>query len=153
RYRRCARQAAGCVVCRWLLFAASAAVFVLRIYTERGWYVVAYSVGILVLNNTVHFVTPQVGPDAERLRGLSERRRHRFRLFHPRIGGRLGEYPCWRSSQKWLLVAIGMTFFGLFDIPVYTPILVVYFVFLMAFTLFKVFRERRRASGSRMWML
>ncbi|CAN0115123.1 unnamed protein product, partial [Ectocarpus sp. 4 AP-2014] len=76
--RQCARQAAGCVVCRWLLFAASAAVFVLRVYTERGWYMVAYSVGILVLNNTVHFLTPQIGPDAQRLRGLSERRRHRF---------------------------------------------------------------------------
>ncbi|CAN0021925.1 unnamed protein product, partial [Ectocarpus sp. 6 AP-2014] len=77
-YRQCARSAAGCVVCRWVLFAASAAVFILRVYTERRWYLVAYSVGILFLNNTVQFLTPQVGPDAERLRGLSERRRHRF---------------------------------------------------------------------------
>ncbi|CAB1103265.1 unnamed protein product [Ectocarpus sp. CCAP 1310/34] len=40
---------------------------------------------------------------------------HGSRLFPPLIGARLREYPCWRSSQKGLLIAIGMTFFGLFD--------------------------------------
>lgn len=58
---------------------------------------------------------------------------HGSRLFPPRTGGRLREFPCWSSSQKWLLVAFGMTFFGgLFDILVFTPPLVVYFVFLVA---------------------
>lgn len=50
--------------------------------------------------------------------------------FRP-FSRRLPEFQFWLSSQKGLLMAFGMTFFNLFDIPVFWPILLIYFIVLM----------------------
>ncbi|CAN0443897.1 unnamed protein product, partial [Scytosiphon promiscuus] len=50
--------------------------------------------------------------------------------FRP-FSRRLPEFQFWLSSQKGLLMAFGMTFFSLFDIPVFWPILLIYFIVLM----------------------
>lgn len=44
---------------------------------------------------------------------------------------RLPEFQFWLSSQKGVLMSFGMTFLSIFDIPVFWPILLVYFVVLM----------------------
>ncbi|CAN0333271.1 unnamed protein product, partial [Hapterophycus canaliculatus] len=50
--------------------------------------------------------------------------------FRP-FSRRLPEFKFWLSSQRGLLMAFGMTFFKLFDIPVFWPILLIYFIVLM----------------------
>lgn len=50
---------------------------------------------------------------------------------------RLPEFQFWLSSQKGLLMAFGMTFFSLFDIPVFWPILLIYFIVLMVRVVFR----------------
>lgn len=44
---------------------------------------------------------------------------------------RLPEFQFWLSSQRGLVMAFGMTFLSIFDIPVFWPILLMYFIVLM----------------------
>ena len=51
---------------------------------------------------------------------------------------RLPEFKFWFSAQRAILFSIGSTFFQMFNVPVFWPILVVYFI-----VLFGVSRERQ----------
>eukprot|EP00752_Nemacystus_decipiens_P001380 g1367.t1 len=62
--------------------------------------------------------------------------------FRP-FSRRLPEFQFWLSSQKGLLMAFGMTFFSIFDIPVFWPILLVYFIVLMFLTMKRQTSNRR----------
>jgi Rer1 family len=48
---------------------------------------------------------------------------------------RLPEFQFWHSSVRGVLIAFCMTFFGLFDVPVFWPILLVYFLVLFFLTM------------------
>ncbi|CAM9776993.1 unnamed protein product, partial [Sphacelaria rigidula] len=48
---------------------------------------------------------------------------------------RLPEFQFWLSSQKGVVMAFGMTLFTLFDVPVFWPILLMYFIILMFLTM------------------
>ena len=54
--------------------------------------------------------------------------------FRPFIR-RLPEFKFWLSSTQAVLISIGCTLFSIFDIPVYWPILVMYFFILFALTM------------------
>ena len=44
------------VLPRWLAFAAALGLFFLRIYVVQGWFIVAYGLGIYLLNNFIAFL-------------------------------------------------------------------------------------------------
>ncbi|CAM9862164.1 unnamed protein product, partial [Phaeothamnion confervicola] len=50
---------------------------------------------------------------------------------------RLPEFAFWHQSIRGVLTAFGMTFFSLFDVPVFWPILLFYFLALLFLTLKK----------------
>lgn len=151
-FRRCSQRLASYVVCRWSLFAVGAVMFVVRIYTTRSWYIVAYVLGMVLLNNILGVLYPQINPDAERLRGPSMPR-HLFRRSSRERVQHLREFPCWVSSQKWLLVSFGLTLFRLFDVPVFAPILAAYFVVVLVLSLWRGLRARRQFYENRRWVL
>ncbi|CAM9450039.1 unnamed protein product [Ectocarpus sp. 8 AP-2014] len=115
---------------RWGLFLVSVCLFLLRIYLVKGWFIVTYGLGIFLLNNLIGFLSPQIDPESEGP-GLPTSGSDEFRPF----SRRLPEFQFWLSSQKGLLMAFGMTFFSLFDIPVFWPILLIYFIVLMFLTM------------------
>jgi hypothetical protein len=56
--------------------------------------------------------------------------------FHFRpFARRLPEFKFWYSSIRAVLIATGMTFFELFDVPVFWPILLLYFIVLFVITM------------------
>eukprot|EP00494_Astrolonche_serrata_P014779 UN14916 len=104
-----------------------------RIYTVGGYYVVSYALGIHLLKNFIQFISPH--KDSDLLKLPTERQdeksdKDEFRPFERQ----LPEHDCWKRTILILSIATACTFFKFFDIPVFWPILVIYFFVLFVVT-------------------
>ncbi|MED6126130.1 Protein rer1a [Stylosanthes scabra] len=122
------------VLNRWLGTLAVAFVYALRVYLIQGFYIVSYGLGIYLLNLLIGFLSPQVDPEIESLSEgptLPTRGSDEFRPFVRR----LPEFKFWYSITKAFCIAFVMTFFSAFDVPVFWPILLFYWVVLFTLTM------------------
>ncbi|GFP98411.1 protein rer1b [Phtheirospermum japonicum] len=118
---------------RWLGTLAAAAIYVLRVYYVRGFYVISYGLGIYILNLLIGFMSPKVDPELDVLDGASFPTRD-SQEFRPFIR-RLPEFKFWYAITKAFCVAFMMTFLSVFDVPVFWPILFFYWFFLFFLTM------------------
>ncbi|KAL5064006.1 hypothetical protein RYX36_025743 [Vicia faba] len=119
---------------RWLGCLVVALVYVLRVYMMQGFFVVSYALGIYILNLLIGFLSPQVDPeilDADHGPSLPTSGSDEFRPFVRR----LPEFKFWYSITKAFCIAFVMTFFSAFDVPVFWPILLFYWVVLFTLTM------------------
>lgn len=116
---------------RWSIFGCLILIFSLRVYVLQGWFIVAYGLGIFLLNNFIAFLTPLDDPNDGPTLPTKESEGKEFRPF----ARRLPEFKFWYACSKGTLTAIGMTFFSVFDIPVFWPILLLYFGVLFFMTM------------------
>jgi hypothetical protein len=122
------------VLYRWIACFSIAFIYILRVYFVQGFYVVSYAVGIYILNLLIGFLSPQVDPELQELvdgPGLPTRGSDEFRPFVRR----LPEFKFWYSITKAFCIAVTMTFFRLFDVPVFWPILLFYWIVLFTLTM------------------
>ena len=121
---------------RWIGFAFLLALFFLRVYLVQGYFIVAYGLGIFLLNNFIAFLSPLEDPasvsnnDGPSL-PVSAKDGKEFRPFTRR----LPEFKFWLASTRGVLWSIVMTFFSMFDVPVFWPILLIYFFVLFFMTM------------------
>jgi len=104
--------------------------YVLRVWLIDGWFIITYGLGIYLLNNFIGFLSPQVDPEMEGP-GLPMSDSEEFRPF----SRRLPEFKFWAASSRAVLIAFSMTFFEMFNIPVFWPILLLYFIALFFLTM------------------
>ncbi|CDJ42476.1 RER1 protein, putative [Eimeria tenella] len=122
---------------RWLAFFACLAFYIVRVYLLAGFFVVSYGLGIYLLNLLIGFISPQVDPETDeyvlpvRGGGGAQGDAGEFRPFLRQVP----EFKAWVSGMRALLIAIGMTFFQVFDLPVFWPILLIYFILLFILTM------------------
>lgn len=118
---------------RWLGTLAVASIYVLRVYYLQGFYIISYGLGIYILNLLIGFLSPKVDPELEALDGASlpTKESDEFRPFIRR----LPEFKFWYAITKAFIVAFLMTFFSLFDVPVFWPILLCYWIVLFTLTM------------------
>jgi len=123
---------------RWIATIVLICCFIARIIIAQGWYIVTYALAIYHLNLLLAFLTPKIDPAAMELDpdedsepGLPTSQNEEFRPFIRR----LPEYKFWYSATKATLIAFVCTFFQLFNIPVFWPILVMYFITLFCITM------------------
>ena len=127
-------------VARWCFVILLLVYFMYRVVVLQGFYIVAYVLGIFLLNQFILFLTPVVVDDMETMEDdedephLPTRSDEEFRPFMRR----LPEFKFWYTTFKSMLLGILCTFFSVFDIPVFWPILVMYFI-----TLFMVTMKRQ----------
>ncbi|XP_058778010.1 protein RER1A-like isoform X2 [Vicia villosa] len=122
------------VLRRWIGFSVLAFLYVVRVYFLQGFYVVSYALGIYILNLLIGFLSPQEDPAlAADGPTLPTRASDEFRPFVRR----LPEFKFWYSITKAFCLAFVMTFFSAFDIPVFWPILLFYWVILFTLTMRK----------------
>lgn len=123
------------VISRWVFAIFLVITFVLRIFLSQGWYIIIYALGIYHLNLFISFLTPRNDPamDFEDGEGpeLPTRSNEEFRPFVRR----LPEFKFWYSVSKSTIVALTCTMFDIFNIPVFWPILVMYFITLFCITM------------------
>jgi len=115
---------------RWGAVFCLLPLFLLRIYLAQGFYVVTYGLGIYLLNILINFLTPAVDPDKEE-EGMSLPNKDGEQIFIRK----LPEFKAWWNAFKAEIVALFMTCFSCFDLPVFWPILLAYFILLTTLTM------------------
>ncbi|KAJ7553306.1 hypothetical protein O6H91_06G091900 [Diphasiastrum complanatum] len=118
------------LLARWLGTLGVAAIYVLRVYYLNGFYIVTYGLGIYVLNLLIGFLSPQVDPESDGP-ALPTKGNDEFKPFIRR----LPEFKFWYALAKAFCVCFFMTFFSIFDVPVFWPILLVYWAVLFTLTM------------------
>ncbi|KAH1099044.1 hypothetical protein J1N35_015965 [Gossypium stocksii] len=118
---------------RWIGTLVIVAIYCLRVYYVQGFYIVAYGLGIYLLNLLIGFLSPLVDPELEGSDGplLPTKGSDEFKPFIRR----LPEFKFWYSMTKAFCIAFVMTFFSVFDVPVFWPILLCYWIVLFVLTM------------------
>ncbi|OTB20669.1 hypothetical protein K445DRAFT_313158 [Daldinia sp. EC12] len=130
------------VLQRWIGTGAFLAIFFLRIVLAQGWYIVAYALGIYLLNLFLAFLQPKFDPSNELLDnemedgtagGLPTKQDEEFRPFIRR----LPEFKFWHEATRAISIAFTCSWFEIFDVPVFWPVLVMYWIILFVLTMRK----------------
>lgn len=128
------------ITARWIFSSVILVVFLMRVILGSGWYVICYALGIYYLNLLIDFLTPKIDPDFQAARedldsnsgpSLPTRIDDEFRPFIRR----LPEYKFWFLGTRATLISLFMSMFDIFDLPVFWPILLLYFFVLTFLTL------------------
>ncbi|ORZ31630.1 protein RER1 [Catenaria anguillulae PL171] len=149
---------------RWSILGVSLVIFIIRIFLLQGWYIITYALFIYLLQLFLLFLSPKLDPALESLTdddddldvAASESgatsstptggRRASFLPtqhgdeFRPFIR-RLPEFKFWWKATRATGLAFFCTFFSVFDVPVFWPILVIYFFVLFAVTMRRQIRH------------
>lgn len=121
---------------RWIAWILLVIIYGVRVFILQGWYIVTYALGIYLLNLFIAFLTPKIDPavsdmDDDDGPSLPTKADEEFRPFMRR----LPEFKFWYSAAKAVVIATVCTFFECLNIPVFWPILVVYFFILFTITM------------------
>jgi hypothetical protein len=111
---------------RWILAVLLSILYGLRIVTIKGFFIVTYALAIYLLNVVVGVLTPQANVEAGEALETAEE----FRPFRRRVS----EFQAWVMTSRAIVLSLLATFCPLFDLPVFWPILLMYFFFLLAVT-------------------
>lgn len=127
---------------RWSFSAFILLLFLMRVIIGEGWYVICYALGIYYLNLLIDFLSPKIDPEFQASRedldldsgpSLPTRVNDEFKPFIRR----LPEYKFWYLGTRATLVSLFLSMFSIFDMPVFWPILLIYFIVLTFLTLRK----------------
>ncbi|KGO41492.1 Retrieval of early ER protein Rer1 [Penicillium expansum] len=126
---------------RWVGSGVLLLLFFLRIFLAQGWYIVAYTLGIYLLNLFLAFLTPKFDPSLTQDEGLEDgdagspslptKKDEEFRPFIRR----LPEFKFWHSATRAIAIGFVCSWLAVFDIPVFWPVLVVYWIILFVLTM------------------
>jgi hypothetical protein len=156
RLQRLLDRAAPHTFYRWLGLGALMAVFILRMFMVHGFYIVTYVLLIFILNQFILFLQPKdrasllaaarPGASAEAIDAaaaaptLPNFDAEEFRPFVRR----LPEFHFWYSSTVATTVSLFVTFFEVFNLPVFWPVLVFYFIILFVATMHRQWLDMKR---------
>ncbi|CAX40895.1 protein involved in retention of membrane proteins in the ER, putative [Candida dubliniensis CD36] len=146
-YQKLIDQSVPFTLRRWIGFGILLSLFLLRIFLTQGWYIICYALGIYLLNLFLAFLTPKFDPSLEQElknesieEGLDQEdpttpvEDDDDDEFRPFIR-RLPEFKFWYNAIRATIIALILTFFNIFDIPVFWPILLMYFIILFTLTM------------------
>ncbi|CAH2076271.1 unnamed protein product [Thlaspi arvense] len=120
------------VLYRWISCLVVVLIYAVRVYFVEGFYIITYAIGIYILNLLIAFLSPQEDPEASLGGGsLPTRGSDEFRPFVRR----LPEFKV--SITRAFVIGFVMTFFQVFDVPAFWPILLFYWVMLFFLTMRK----------------
>ncbi|XP_024972525.1 protein RER1A-like [Cynara cardunculus var. scolymus] len=131
RYQHLLDKSTPHVLRRWIGFAIVFFVYALRVYFVQGYYIITYGLGIYILQLFLAFLSPQVDPELQDGPSLPTLGSEEFRPFVRR----LPEFKFWYSITRGFCIAFVLTFFTMFDVPVFWPILLFYWMVLFVSTM------------------
>ncbi|XP_021949894.1 protein RER1 [Folsomia candida] len=119
---------------RWIFAVSLIILFMLRIIFAQGWYIITYALGIYHLNLFIAFLTPKIDPALDYEDDGLDLPTRSTQEFRPFIR-RLPEFKFWLGMVKSTLIGLFCTIFDCFNVPVFWPILVMYFITLFCITM------------------
>lgn len=142
QYQALLDQSTPFVLYRWIGTGVGLFLFFLRILLAQGWYIVAYALGIYLLNLFLAFLQPKFDPSNEAIDndmedgsagGLPTKQDEEFRPFIRR----LPEFKFWHSATRAIAISFLCSWFEIFNVPVFWPVLVMYWFILFFLTMRK----------------
>lgn len=140
RYQALLDQSTPFVLYRWVGTATFLVLFFIRIFVAQGWYIVAYALGIYLLNLFLAFLQPKFDPSNDALDqdmedgaagGLPTKADDEFKPFIRR----LPEFKFWYWATRAIGIAFLCSWFEIFNVPVFWPVLVMYWIILFVLTM------------------
>jgi len=138
---------------RWFTTLGLIVIFMLRILLAQAFYIVTYALGIYLLNLFLAFLQPKFDPSLEMdiaeaeveegAPGLPTSNGPDDDEFRPFIR-RLPEFRFWYSATRAIVLSLFATLIPAFDVPVYWPILLIYFCVLLSITLRRQIAHMRK---------
>lgn len=137
-------QSTPYVLYRWFSTGACLVVFFLRILFAQGWYIVAYALGIYLLNLFLAFLQPKFDPSNEAIDNemedgavgtLPTKQDEEFKPFIRR----LPEFKFWYWATRAICIGFFCSWFEIFNVPVFWPVLVMYWFMLFILTSMRPF--------------
>jgi len=126
------------VAYRWVATGTVLLLFFLRIIFAQGWYIVAYCLGIYLLNLFLAFLQPKFDPSLSQDEGLEDGESslptNKDDEFRPFIR-RLPEFKFWHSATRAITISFLCSWFEIFNLPVFWPVLVMYWLILFSLTM------------------
>jgi hypothetical protein len=116
---------------RWASFVGLLALYWIRVWFSQSHYIVTYALHIFLLNLLIGFLSPAIDPDSDGPTLPTSQKDDEFRPF----ARRLPEFKFWYSCFRGTVISLFLTFFRVFDIPVFWPILLGYFIALFVLTM------------------
>ncbi|EME41466.1 hypothetical protein DOTSEDRAFT_73773 [Dothistroma septosporum NZE10] len=128
---------------RWIGTAVVFVLFAARIVFAQGWYIVAYALGIYLLNLFLAFISPKFDPSLEadtdmedgvpagQASSLPTKNDQEFKPFVRR----LPEFKFWHSATRAVTLAFACSWSTITNLPVFWPVLVVYWLILVFLTM------------------
>lgn len=131
---------------RWAFTTFLMLVYIRQILIIKSHDVITYCVGFYLLNAFVLFVTPKdnnmPGPfdndDDENYTPMNINND-----FRPYVR-RLPEFSFWQMCTQIILVSYFLTFFPFTDLPVYRPVLIVYTIFILCVTAYRLRKHSKK---------
>ncbi|KAK8791822.1 hypothetical protein WA158_005199 [Blastocystis sp. Blastoise] len=118
-------------ITRWICFFIVLALYAIRIVTYQGFYLITYALGLYLLNLLLGFISPLKDPEDEEDSLLPNKETDEYKPFIRK----LPEFKFWLEGIKGILISLVCTLNPAFDLPVFWPILVAYFISLCFMTL------------------
>ncbi|KAK0621587.1 retrieval of early ER protein Rer1 [Bombardia bombarda] len=142
RYQALLDQSTPHVLYRWVGTGVALFLFFVRVFVAQGWYIVAYALGIYLLNLFLAFLQPKFDPSNDAvdndmedgaIGSLPTKQDEEFRPFIRR----LPEFKFWHSATRAVAISFFCSWFEIFNVPVFWPVLVMYWVMLFVLTMRK----------------
>ena len=112
---------------RWGVVAVLAVIYFFRVFYKKGYYALTYCIGIHFLNSFIGFISPLDDPEDELgvdNSYLPQRNNEEFRPFQRKVK----EFAFWSMMFWTFFFFFFFTFFEAFNIPVFWPLLLIYFI-------------------------
>jgi len=135
---------------RWGLYLLLVAALTVRIITYQGFFIVFYVYGIYILHLLIQFCTPKGLPTQEELEDDEDVNEDVLLTFdnHAPIIRKVSEFKFWKSLTFFGILALLCTVSPIFDLPVFWPFLLLYFLLLMLITARRQFRHMKKFGYS-----
>eukprot|EP01065_Artemidia_motanka_P027434 TRINITY_DN3263_c4_g1_i1.p2 TRINITY_DN3263_c4_g1~~TRINITY_DN3263_c4_g1_i1.p2 ORF type:complete len:180 (+),score=47.36 TRINITY_DN3263_c4_g1_i1:121-660(+) len=116
---------------RYVALAVCMFLYCWRIYALQAYFAVTYALGIYLLRLAVLFVSPlHVPEEDDEDEALPTTSSEEFKPFIRKMP----EFKVWCGAMQAILTAGGATLFGIFDVAVFWPVLLLYFIVLVLHT-------------------
>lgn len=115
------------IIPRYITLLVLILLYFIRVYFVAGFYIITYALGIYSLSLFIEFLSPLEDPEYANLEAeLPTKNDEEYKPFIRK----LPEFHLWYQLTKSFTLALFCTFFDFLDIPVFWPILLMYFLIL-----------------------
>ncbi|KAM0688139.1 retention in endoplasmic reticulum protein 1 [Conglomerata obtusa] len=131
---------------RWIVFFILFVAFFMRILIIQRFFLICYCLSIYLLHTLIEFLTPKEENIPDPFENFDDDVYIPQSIddeFRPFIR-RLPEFNFWLLSFKLVGFSFLATFFDFFDIPVFVPILVFYFILIVCITAKNLYKHMKK---------